>query len=344
MIGGWLALLAAATFAFGNVTARRGVIQGTVLQGLAITVPIGVPLFLAVALISGAGSSLLQFTIWQILSLSAAGISHFTLARYCAYRSVQALGSNLAAPVQRLSLPISLALALWLLGEFLTPLRALGIVLVIFGPIIMLAGQVASGRAAKRKAGETPPTTTANTFQPRFLEGYFFAVLSAVGYGISPLFVRAALQDADITTAIAGGVFSYAAATLLLAPVLLKRSNRRTIFAMPSEPAKWFLVSGMFTAVSQMIRYMALALAPVTVVSSIMVSSLVFRFLFSRIINRDHEIFSIWVIVGIAITILGSLALTLELGFILSVLPQSDWLQGIAEWRWPASRNSLDHL
>jgi hypothetical protein len=80
------------------------------------------------------------------------------------------------------------------------------------------------------------------------------------------------------------------------------------------------------------------------VVSSIMVSSLVFRFLFSRIINRDHEIFSIWVILGIAITILGSLALTLELGFVLSVLPQSDWLQSIAQWRLPASRNSLDHL
>jgi drug/metabolite transporter (DMT)-like permease len=339
MLGGWLALLAAATFAFGNVTARRGVIQGTVLQGLAITVPIGVPVFLAATLISGAGSALFQFTIWQILMLAAAGICHFTLARYCAYRSVQALGSNLAAPVQRLSLPISLALALWLLGEYLTPLRALGVVLVIFGPIIMLSGQVASGRAAKRKAAaasESASPATTPTFQPRFLEGYFFAVLSAVGYGVSPLFVRAALEDADITTAIAGGVFSYAAATLLLAPVLIKRSNRRTIFAMPGGPAKWFVVSGMFTAVSQMIRYMALALAPVTVVSSIMVSSLVFRFLFSRILNRDYEVFGIWVIVGIAITIIGSLALTVELGFVLSLMPQSDWLQDIAQWRWPA--------
>jgi drug/metabolite transporter (DMT)-like permease len=338
MLGGWLALLAAATFAFSNVTARRGVIQGTVLQGLAITVPIGVPLFLAAALLSGAEGALFQFTIWQILSLAAAGICHFTLARYCAYRSIQALGSNLAAPVQRLSLPVSLALALWLLDEYLTPLRALGVILVIFGPIIMLSGQVASGRTAKRKAAASPSksSVTATTFQPRFLEGYFFAVLSAVGYGISPLFVRAALQDTDITTAIAGGVFSYAAATLLLAPVLVKRSNRRAIFAMPSGPAKWFVVSGMFTAVSQMIRYMALALAPVTVVSSIMVSSLVFRFLFGRILNRDHEVFGIWVIVGIAITIIGSLALTLELGFVLSLLPQSDWLQGIAQWRWPA--------
>jgi drug/metabolite transporter (DMT)-like permease len=108
MLGGWLALLAAATFAFSNVSARRGVIQGTVFQGLAITVPIGVPIFLVATLVSGAGGALFRFTMWQMLWLAAAGICHFALARYCAYRSVQALGSNLAAPVQRLSLPVSL--------------------------------------------------------------------------------------------------------------------------------------------------------------------------------------------------------------------------------------------
>ncbi len=339
MLGGWLALLAAATFAFSNVTARRGVIQGTVFQGLAITVPIGVPLVLVVAVLSGAGGTLFQFTPWQMLSLAAAGIFHFSLARYCAYRSVQALGSNLAAPVQRLSLPISLALALWLLGEYLTTLRALGVVLVIFGPVIMLSGQVASGRSAKQKAEAAPsdsssPATT--PFQPRYLEGYFFAVLSAAGYGVSPLFVRAALENADIPTAIAGGVFSYAAATLFLLPALASRSIRRSVFAIHGEPAKWFVISGVFTTLSQMIRYMALALAPVTVVSSIMVTSLVFRFLFSRLLNRDYEVFGIWVIVGIAITIIGSLALTLELGYVLSLLPQSDWLLKIAQWRWPA--------
>lgn len=336
MLGGWLALLAAATFAFSNVSARRGVIQGTVFQGLAITVPIGVPLFLVAALVSGAGGALFRFTIWQMLLLAAAGICHFALARYCAYRSVQALGSNLSAPVQRLSLPVSLALALWLLGEYLTPLRAFGVVLVIFGPVIMLSGQVAAGRSARRKAAVSPSPAATTGFQPRYLEGYFFAVLSAVGYGISPLFVRAALEGADLPTAIAGGVYSYAAAALLLAPAFIKRSTRRTIFMIRGEPAKWFVLSGLFTGISQMIRYMALAVAPVTVVSSIMVSSLVFRFLFSRIINRDYEVFGIWVIVGIAITIVGSLALTLELGFVLSLLPQLDWLRDVAQWRWPA--------
>ena len=326
MLGGWLALLAAATFAFSNVSARRAVIEGTVLQGLFVTVPIGLIFLLMVTLISGSARFLFQFTLLQLLSLAASGICHFAIARYCAYRSIQALGSNLAGPVQRLSLPVSLALALWLLDEYLNPLHAFGVVLVIFGPIIMLSGQAISDSSASTKG-----------FKPRFLEGYVFAVLSAVGFGVSPLFVRAALEGADMGTAIAGGVFSYVAAAIVLAPILVKRSTRRTIFNIRSNPAKWFVISGLFTGVSQMIRYMALALAPVTIVSSIMVSSLVFRFLFSRIINRDYEIFGIWVVIGIMITVVGSLALTLETAFVFSLLPEWDWLQGSAKWRWPAA-------
>ncbi len=336
MLGGWLALLAAATFAFSNVSARRGVIQGTVFQGLAITVPIGVPLFLVAALVSGAGGALFRFSFWQMLWLAAAGICHFVMARYCSYRAVHALGSNLSAPVQRLSLPMALVLALWLLDEYLTPLRAVGVVLVISGPAVMLLGQVVTRKSARRKAAGSAAPAARTGFQPRLVEGYFFAGLSAVGYGISPLFVRAALDGADIPTALAGGVYSYAAAALLLAPAFVKRSTRRTIFTIHGEPARWFVLSGLSTGVSQMLRYMALALAPVTVVASIMVSSLVFRYLFSALINRDYEIFNVWVVAGIAITIVGSLALTLEAGIVLSLLPQSDWLRDMAQWRWPA--------
>jgi len=326
MLGGWLALLAAATFAFSNVSARRAVIDGSVLQGLFVTVPIGLIFSLMVTLISGLGGLLSRFTLLQVLFLAAAGIFHFAMARYCAYRSIQALGSNLAGPVQYLNLPVSLALALWLLDEYLNPLHAFGVVLVIFGPIIMLSRQAISRLSASTK-----------TFKPRFFEGYVFAVLSAIGYGVSPILVRVALEGANMGTAIAGGVFSYVAATIVLLPILVNPSARRTIFYIRNDPAKWFVISGLFTGVSQMIRYMALALAPVTIVSSIMVSSLVFRFLFSRILNRDYEIFGIWVVIGIMITVVGSLALTLETAYVFSLLPEWDWLQGSKKWRWPAA-------
>ena len=330
MLGGWLALIAAATFAFSNVTARRGVIKGTVTQGLVITVPIGILIFLAVTLMSGGGKSLLQFSGFQISFLAAAGVFHFALARYCSFRSIQALGSNLAAPVQRLSLPISLALAILFLGEFLNAFRLLGIILVVSGPIIMLSGQLSSQNTSKIKS-----TNPENRFKPSYLEGYFFAFLSAIGYGVSPIFIREALQGADLITAIAGGVYSYAAAALILMPLCFLPSVRVSISNIKGEPAKWFFISGLFTGISQMVRYMALAIAPVTIVTSIMVSSLVFRFLFSRIFNRDYEVFSIWVIVGIIITMLGCLALTLEAAYIVSLLYKTEWIYKISIWRWP---------
>ncbi|MEY3553588.1 MAG: hypothetical protein RL735_1936, partial [Pseudomonadota bacterium] len=46
ILGGFLALCAAATFAMNNAIARRGVLSGSVIQAMAISVPFGVPLFL----------------------------------------------------------------------------------------------------------------------------------------------------------------------------------------------------------------------------------------------------------------------------------------------------------
>ena len=53
MLGGFIALLSAATFAFNNASVRRGVLTGSVLQAMAITVPIGLPISFLVALATG---------------------------------------------------------------------------------------------------------------------------------------------------------------------------------------------------------------------------------------------------------------------------------------------------
>ncbi len=53
MLGALLAFASAAFFGLNNAMVRRGVMNATVLQGLVITVPLGVPLFLAFALAWG---------------------------------------------------------------------------------------------------------------------------------------------------------------------------------------------------------------------------------------------------------------------------------------------------
>lgn len=100
MIGGLLSLLSAVTFAYANASVRRGVLTGTVLQAVAISLPIALPFFILAMLATGGFPALMNFSGRTLLLLAFAGIVHFALARYCNYRATKAIGANLVAPVQ----------------------------------------------------------------------------------------------------------------------------------------------------------------------------------------------------------------------------------------------------
>ncbi len=64
MLGAFFAIISAATFGFNTATVRRGVLSGSVFQAIAITVPMGVPLFLVAALAAGQlGASRMRFPL-----------------------------------------------------------------------------------------------------------------------------------------------------------------------------------------------------------------------------------------------------------------------------------------
>jgi len=199
MFGALLALASAAFFGLNSAATRRGVLKGTVLQGMAITVPLGVPLFATGCLIFGAFGALGALTPTTLAWMSAAGVMHFVIGRYGNYRATRAMGAALSSPIQQLSVLVALALALIFLDETLTPLRAVGIVLVLFGPIIIL------------RARQTKPKEHADpVFVVNYVEGYFWGLICAAAYGTSPLFIRlgleAGLEAHGIRDSIAGGM------------------------------------------------------------------------------------------------------------------------------------------
>ncbi len=341
MLGGFLALLSAATFSFNNACTRRGVLKASVSQAMTITVPIGVPIFFVVALLSGHLALVLGFSWQSLLWLAGAGVLHFVWGRYCNYRSTKALGSNLSGPIQQADLVLSLGLAILVLGERLTPLRIIGIALVILGPALTLRADVEAGRKHTRvtdraeSPAEAEETPEKPKFKPNFAEGYTFALLSGTGYGVSPVFIRMGLENAGPGASVAGGLVSYGAATCAVALILLWPGQLRHALAVNRNSAKWFTFSGILVCLSQMFRYMALSVAPVTVVAPILRMSLVFRVIFSWLINHEHEVFSGSMIAGTAIALLGALLLSLSADMVVSLLPLPDFLQHILQWQWP---------
>ena len=338
MLGGFLALLSAATFAFNNASVRRGVLSGSVSQAMAITVPIGVPIFFVAALLLGSLGIVTEFSTASLLWLSIAGIMHFVWGRYCNYRATKAMGAVLVGPVQQASMVFTLGLAIWLLGEVLTPLRAIGIVLVVLGSVTVPERESGkTGKGAKSPdRGASAGDTKTPAFKPKYLEGYVFALLSSTGFGLSPILIRLGFEKgADIATSVAGGLVSYGAATLAFGLILLWPGQLRHVTLVKPEAAKWFTISGVLVCLSQMFRYMALAVAPVSVVTPIQRLSILFRIYCGKLINPHHEVFSSKVIVGTIISLLGTLALSVSTDTVLALVPLPNWIVTAAHWQWP---------
>lgn len=340
MLGGLIAVCSAACFAFNNASVRRGVLTGSVLQAMAITVPLGVPLFFLAALLTGHLGAVPEFSHKGIVALAAAGILHFVWGRYCNYRATRALGTNLVAPIQQVNLVFTLCLAIWLLGEELTPLKILGIALVLIGPALtMPAGEKDKTPAGERTVSDEKITAIdaekPAEFEPKYGEGYAFALLSATGYGFSPILVRVGLEGKGLGTSFAGGLVAYIAASVVMGLILLWPGNLRQALAVNRESAKWFTLSGFLVFLSQMFLYMAMSVAPVTVVSPINRLSILFRLYFSRWLNPQHEVFGGKVVAATAVSLAGALALSLSADVVQSVLPLPEGLVALLRWHWP---------
>jgi uncharacterized membrane protein len=351
VLGGFIALLSAATFAFNNASVRRGVLTGSVLQAMAITVPIGLPISFLAAVATGSLAAVAGFSTRALLALSLSGIMHFVWGRYCNYRATRAIGTNLVAPIQQINLIVTLLLAIWILGETLTPLRMLGIVLVLLGPSLTLrerdtksvpalcAPAALGADVTVEDVADIPADELvmagAPVFRPSYAEGYFWALLSATGYGLSPILVRIGLEGKGLAVSVAGNLVASLAATGMMGLFLLPPRQLRRALAVEREPAKWFTLSGILVAISQLFLYMAMSIAPVTVVSPINRLSILFRLYFSRLLNPQHEVFGGKVVLGTVVSLTGAVVLSLSVDAVQSWLPLPEPVLAALRWHWP---------
>jgi drug/metabolite transporter (DMT)-like permease len=316
LLGVLYAALGAFTFALNNVAMRKGVVTGSVLQGMALTVPIGGLSFLVMAIGFGELDQLVMFPMAALTWLACQGVVHFVIGRYCNYKSNQLMGVNLSAPVVQLQVPFAMMLAVVTLHEKFTVLQAIGSALMLGGSFITqgMAGkekQKASAPPSQKELAALGPKPKP-TFQPRVFSGYIFGLAAAMCYGSSPLMARQAFHLApDISTA-AGGCLAYTAATLFFLLTLLKPGSWASIKSMKRENVPWFLSSAVLVAISQAFVYASLSVAPLMVVTPILQLSLIFRLFLSQLINRDYEVMNTAVLIGAFTAVLGSILVSLS--------------------------------
>jgi drug/metabolite transporter (DMT)-like permease len=311
ILGATLAVLSAATFALTNATGRRGVITGTPAQGMFVSIPVGLLCFLVVSFLTGALQNSGRFSASTLASLSAAGILHFVVGRYCNFRASQAAGVNLTAPVMQLNAVVTLLLAVVALREPCTILQAAG-------GVLMIAGSLVTQRASLPVA--TSRGNGVAAFTPRIAAGFFFASIAALMYGTSPIIVRQALAGVGPLSGVAGGSIAYAGATVAVSLGLFIPALRRNVMMVTGANARWFVYSGIFVAAAQGFLYSALAVAPIMLVVPLLQLSLIFRFLLALLLNPHHEVFSLHVVIGSLVSIGGACAVSVDTNLILHTL------------------------
>lgn len=321
MFGAMLAFASAALFGLNNAAVRRGVLKGTVLQGVAITVPLGVPVFILFALLMGGFEAMADWPLSAFAWMAAAGVVHFVIGRYGNYRATQALGSTLSTPVQQVSILIAVLLGFIVLDESVNAMNVIGIALVVLGPLMMVRRRVATTAAGKARG-----------FEPQFRPGMIWGGVCAVGYGISPVMIALGLGDAGgMDDSVAGVLVSYVAASVVVAGLVMAAGGPACMRGLDGGSRGWFVLSALLVAFSQLFRYLALAVAPVAVVTPIQRLSVVFRLIFNAILNHEHEVFDRWIVVSILLAVLGAVALATDTVMLLGALGAPEaWIAALS--------------
>ncbi len=306
MLGILYTVIAACSYGINSAVVRRAMVSGSATTGVALTVLMGVPLFLVAALISGQLFDASDLPALHYLALVGAGIVHFVIGRYCFFRSVGIIGINRNSPFTQTSILYTVVIAIIFLSEEVNALMGAGIALVLLGPML-----VPRGASESKGPVQSGGVATAMTLsRARLAEGYLFGALNGAAWGISPVLVRYALSDTGL--GILGGLVSYSAAGLVLLPAVLIPANIRELAATDGEVKRWFAFSTLTIFLAQMFRYMALGVSSAILVTALLRAGEVLKLFFAYVMNREIESFERRVIVGVTLSILGGVLVVLS--------------------------------
>jgi drug/metabolite transporter (DMT)-like permease len=259
-----------------------------------------------------------QITRFDYFLFAAAGVMNLLVGRYANYKAIAALGANRSGPVVGVSTLVSITFAVVFLNEVVTLLMALGIALIMAGPGMVTsksrtrqaAPAIAGGTAAAAPspAGEQSSATGVAS-APRLAEGIAWGLAAAVAWGLGPVLMRAAVDANGL--GVLGGLVTYLVASVVLSIALLLPGQRASLASIDWSKGKWFLFTSVNSFSANLFRFLALAIAPVTIVAPLMRTQAIFALLLNYAINRRLESFEPRVIGGILVSMAGAVLIVI---------------------------------
>jgi drug/metabolite transporter (DMT)-like permease len=291
------ALFAGIGFAVSVVLVRKAAAQaGESFTAAAISAFMGVPFFAVALFFTGEWDKLWFVSGRALILLGVAGVIHFVVGRLLGYSSYRLIGANKATPFIMTNPFYTVIFGILFLKEPLTVYLVLG-VLCIFAGAALITTERKSVSGEKQKG----------FFRPEF-KGILAALGAAICWGTTPVLIKPAI--AEVGSPFAGAFVSYAVGSIVMAFFFFRRQYREQMVKLPLLTILIPLVlGGLFSSTGQLFNYTALSYSPASVVSSLIGTHIFFILLFSFLLNRNIEIFTLKVILGTVVTVVGTFLL-----------------------------------
>ncbi len=285
-IGLIFALLAAASFGGANVFIRKGTFQtGESFTAVVIATVVGM-LFFSLVLVFTAEWEKLWSLSWEgLIRLASGGIIHLVLGRLLSYQCIRLIGANKASAILRTSLLYSVILGIVILKEPLTIFLVFGVLSIATGVTLV---SMEKGSEVTKMHGR----------------GILAGLAGAFFWGISGVLIKPAI--AEIGSPYAAAFVSSIAASLVMAGFLFGKGQREQFVQLRRQSLIPIVIGGIFTTVAQLFRYLALGYSPVSMVEPLIGTTGLFTFFLSFLLNRNIEVFTWKIFVGIAVIVAGA--------------------------------------
>ena len=305
MPGILFALGSAVAFGANAIITRRGMLRVSSNYIATLSVFTGCLFFLPINAMTGDLFRVGQLSWKAYLFWALSGVIHFALGRTWAYRSIQLLGSNRSNAVTGLSPAVTVALAMLILKERMTPLMGFGILLSLAGPLLIILKEqtVHPSQLASSSSGKEVDRHT-------LFVGMLYGIGAAVFWGSSAIFIKFGFEAGG--SPVTGTLIAYVAAAIVISPsVLLNDKHRIELFHEGRKSLQVAISSGLTTSIAQLLKYLSIAYGSVIVVILVGRTTPIWVLLFAFLFNRKYESFSRWVFLGNGLLIIGTILVVL---------------------------------
>ena len=143
-------------------------------------------------------------------------------------------------------------------------------------------------------------------------KAFLLGMGAGVAWGLTPVMVKLGLSDSG--SPVAGAFISYLAATVVLSTYLWNRNRRVALVSMTGRGLGLFALTGLFSSTAHLLRYVALGMAPVSLVAPLFSIAPVLLLVLSFLFYRKLGVFRPNCSVGASASVLGTLVVCLEVG------------------------------